>query len=111
MTAGGLVVQQAVVHLELVADDSEAAAGAGFDRRNVAREKVDDVLEGAFLDDDPPIHVGFAEIELRIEQELAFDAPVRQPHGRARARPVTGKDMATAAGIDDRERSFAYETP
>ena len=73
--------------------------------------KVEDVFEGAFLDDDPAIHVAFAEMKLGISEKLALDLAVGHPHGRARPRLFASNDLAPAAGIDDRESTFAYETP
>src|SRR5690606_27093360 len=56
-----------------------------------------------------PVHISFARVQLRIEEELAIKARIRETHVRARPRLHAAEHMRLALRVDDIERADLHE--
>ena len=76
----------------------------GFDRRHIAPGEVEEIVERAVLDGQRPLHIGFAERQLRMHQQAAMQRLVMQPH-RDRRTGRAGKAVGRAVGVDHPQRA------
>ena len=81
----------------------------GGERRAVHREQGDEVAQGrAVLEAHGAVHIGLARMELRVEDELAVEARIGEPHRDLRAGRA-GEDMRAALRVDHPEGAGAHE--
>src|ERR1700674_3623766 len=55
--------------------------GIGAEREPVDREQREEVAERRVLEAHPPVHIGLARMQLRIEEELGIERAVARHHG------------------------------
>ena len=82
--------------------------GLVAERKPVQREQREEVAQRRILEAHAPVHVGLAGRKLWIEEQLAVERGVGEPHGDLRARRA-GEDVGLALRIDDLERADAHE--
>ena len=73
--------------------------GVGAERESVHRKQREKVPQGRVLKAEPSVHIGFARVQLRIEEELAIERGVAEHHGDLRTWRA-GKHMRLPLGID-----------
>ena len=70
----------------------------------IGQDRLEQVVNGAALHDDPPIHIGFAKGERRVGEKAPFGAPVRNAGGDLGPCTIT-EAMRAAHGVDQGQRS------
>ena len=74
-------------------------AWMAFQMGDVAPDQVENLIDRAVLAGKPPVHPGFPESELRVEEEAPMERAVVQAYGSGRS-GRTLEDMRLPGGID-----------
>ena len=75
----------------------------GFQIDQVLGHQIEDLIKVAALPGQRPVHDGFAEVELRIGQQLPVQGPVMNAQRDGRARPLPLEHMRLAVAVDQRQ--------
>src|SRR5262249_62388693 len=75
---------------------------------DIVAAQIEEIVERAVLDRERAVHIGFAEMKARIEEELAAERAVMQPN-RDRWPGRTGKDVALPVCVKDAQRADSDE--
>ena len=78
-------------------------ARVGLQIDHVLGHQIEHLIEVAALPGQRPVHDGFAEIELRIGQQLPMQGAVVDAQRRGRARPLPLEHMPPAVSVDQRQ--------
>ena len=81
----------------------------GAKGKPVDGEQGEEVPQRRVLEAEPAVHIGLARMQLGIEEQLAVERAVGEPHGDARAARRAGEHVGAAVRVDDFERARTHE--
>src|SRR6266446_815342 len=105
-TMNGVVLLESAQ--ELAEPGIDCTEGMARGALHVPGDEIKKSVDRAALDGEGAVHIGFAGIEARVEEQFAVERPIMKANGDLGSRR-TGKHMLPTIGIDDAQRADGDE--